>query len=250
MDSRLLLNVSDLAHKKSAQLVLGDSASGIDVDDFVSKCIAYMKRESQPTTSSSQRRRSTQHDADDDEGEEAPLDWSVLGAKICIPHNSRPAVPGFLLGPLSVQKKIRAATQRRVRSQKDTNAETRPESLTKDDIQTGSDSAVSTVCRKIKACLAQHCRQAQETLQNNCDDDMSDEQVHAEMRKHRITETGGPSLFDFVIHPDDFGQTVENLFYVSFLIKEGDVGIAQDKDGLPTLCTSSLHSSVFSYHPY
>jgi hypothetical protein len=28
---------------------------------------------------------------------------------------------------------------------------------------------------------------------------------------------------------------VENIFYISFLIKEGNVGIDMDDDGLPTL---------------
>jgi hypothetical protein len=34
-----------------------------------------------------------------------------------------------------------------------------------------------------------------------------------------------------VINPDDYGQTVENIFYASFLIKEGQAGIQVDDDG-------------------
>ena len=36
---------------------------------------------------------------------------------------------------------------------------------------------------------------------------------------------------------DPLCQTVENLFYVSFLIRDGRAGILQDSNGLPTLRT-------------
>ena len=36
--------------------------------------------------------------------------------------------------------------------------------------------------------------------------------------------------FQFVIDPDDFGSTVENIFYVSFLVKEGKVRIFYDEE--------------------
>ena len=55
------------------------------------------------------------------------------------------------------------------------------------------------------------------------------------LKEHRITQHGGPVLFDYVINPHSFGQTVENLFYVSFLIKEGYAGIGSDPDGMPIL---------------
>ena len=35
LDSRLLVNVSDLAYRKANQLVLGDSSTGIDVEEFL-----------------------------------------------------------------------------------------------------------------------------------------------------------------------------------------------------------------------
>ena len=52
----------------------------------------------------------------------------------------------------------------------------------------------------------------------------------------RITATGGPNLLEYALDPLDFGQTVENLFRISFLIKEGTCGVEPDEDGLPTLC--------------
>ena len=44
IDSRLLVQAADLSYKKTAQLVLGDASAGIDVDEFVSKCISFMRR--------------------------------------------------------------------------------------------------------------------------------------------------------------------------------------------------------------
>lgn len=236
LDGRTLVTLSDLAHKKASMLVLGDTANGIDIDDFVSKCISYM-RQTVERPASSRRRRATQNDDDDDDDDaEQVLDWANLGSKICIPHNLRPAVTGFLLGPLSVQKKARAATQRRPRLNTQHGNETRPEDLTANDMQRSTDNSVRTVCANIKTRLVNHCAQAAEAVEASVDDTATEEQIAQAMRGQRITSTGGPGLFDFVINPDDFGQTVENLFYVSFLIKEGEVGIEEDSNGLPTLC--------------
>jgi len=45
------------------------------------------------------------------------------------------------------------------------------------------------------------------------------------------------NLFEFIINPESFGQTVENLFYLSFLIRDSKVNI-DDESGQPilTLC--------------
>lgn len=238
-----------MLYKSSAQLTLGDNSTGVDIDEFVSKCISFMKNDhASPSATSTQRRRQRQSrrdDDDDDEDEDRDandiLDWAHLGTHACFPFNLRPPTPSFLLGPLSVQKKLRAQTQRRARQRRDsTIKEVRPEALTERDLQTSENNALTTLCLNIKEILDAHCKTASAAVEAlNESDDLDDDQVLAEMKRHRITHTGGPSLFDFAINPHSFGQTVENIFYISFLIKEGNVGLDMDDDGLPTLGESA-----------
>ncbi|THW50493.1 hypothetical protein D6C86_00864 [Aureobasidium pullulans] len=265
VDSRLLVNISDMALKASAQLTLGDNSTGVDIDEFVSKCILFMKNDTgNASATSTQRRRQRQShrgDGDDDDEDENPtdvLDWAHLGSHACFPYNLRPPAPSFLLGPLSVQKKVRAQTQRRARQRKDsTIKEVRPEALTERDLQTNESNALTTLCQNIKKILETHCTTATAAIDSL--GDLDDDQILTEMKRNRIAPTGGPSLFDFAINPHSFGQTVENIFYISFLIKEGNVGLQMDDDGLPTLLSaepqtvaqqreksSMRHQAVFS----
>ena len=101
IDSRILLNVADISQKKITDLTLGDSNIGVDVDDFVSKCIAYMKKGGQntrgaPTGSTQTQRRRGRNDEDDDEDDTGEaLDWDYLGRNACFLYNSRPCLDGL-----------------------------------------------------------------------------------------------------------------------------------------------------------
>jgi hypothetical protein len=76
---------------------------------------------------------------------------------LCFPHNLRPAVPGFLLGPLSVQKRARKPIQRRERLQKRNPADVvRPEELQKEDLEKVENSNLTTLCRNIRETLRKH----------------------------------------------------------------------------------------------
>lgn len=247
LDSRLLVNVSDLAYKKTAQLVIGDNSIGVDVDEFLSKCITFMRNggplDRNDEEAAPPRRRTQARDDSDDEDEDdvigGPLDWEALGRHACFPHNARPCVPSFLLGPLSVEKKHRTQTQRRARHAKDTaGREARPQALSREDLSNADENALTAVCRRIREHIGTHVDRAEQALGAagfRSLEDLNSERGRTMLKQLRVTDTGGPSLFETVLNPQSFGQTVENLFYVSFLIKEGALGIQNDSEGLPTL---------------
>ena len=246
LDSRLLVSAADLATKRVTQLNLGDTSHGIDVDEFVGKCITFMRRGPSNESQNARRmRRREDNDGDDSDidgnpDEEDVMNWEWLGRQACFPFNLRPPVPGFLLGPLSVQKRLRKLTQRRERTQKrDPRDAVRPEELKAQDMQKVENSNLTTLCKNIRALLAERMVAGQQGFEEENTDDMSTKEVKATMAKYGLGDDGGVLFFQFVINPRSFGQTVENLFYVSFLIRDGSAGIGHDSDGLPTLRKSA-----------
>ena len=258
LDSRLLVSTADLSIKRTTQLNLGDNTTGIDIDDFVSKCITFMRRapEDGATPSQTQRRRRVGDDSDEegngregyDEGD--AFNWEYLGRQACCPYSVRPPMPGFLLGPLSVQKRVRKATQRRERLQKrDPKDAVRPEELQAKDLEQVENSNLTTICTNIRELLLRRYDDGPRMLQQDANEEMSEEEIRALMNKHGVADDGGVPLFHFVMNPRSFGQTVENLFYVSFLIKDGYVGVGNDSKGIPTLC-ESFKIKPFLFPPF
>jgi hypothetical protein len=243
IDSRLLVNAADLTHKKTAQLALGDSSAGIDVDEFVSKCISYMRRGPDLADGSTQRRqryRQTQRDPNDsDEGDSGDaLNWDWLGRMACVHHNSRPAVSGFLLGPLSIQKRTRQNTQRAGRERFDATQAIQPRNLGQEDLGQQENANLTEMCTKINELLNRTIQDIEYQVNSilNKEPDPTEERVLEVMHQHHTSPTGGICLFRFCIDPKSFGQSVENLFYISFLVRDGHAGVSMSDRGTPTLC--------------
>ncbi|KAI9691507.1 MAG: nuclear protein [Bathelium mastoideum] len=244
IDSRLLVTIGDYASKRAQLLAHGDGALGVDVDEFVSKCITFMRHGGPPSADDAAtpapRRRTNgldgdASDGDDDEDGDA-LDWDVLGRRACFPHTRRPPAPSFLLGPLAVQKRVRAPIQRRARQSKKNEGPTmQPEVLQKEDLQQQENSSLVILCGKIRDILIEHLNRGWELDAQVERGEVDEEEAQEMMKELRLADNGDVPLFDFVINPHSFGQTVENIFYVSFLIREGSVRVAEDSNGLPTL---------------
>lgn len=51
------------------------------------------------------------------------------------------------------------------------------------------------------------------------------------------------NLFKFIINPNDFAQSVENMFHLSFLIRDGKVALEMES-AEPMICKSFLASDT------
>ncbi|TXT13057.1 hypothetical protein VHUM_01458 [Vanrija humicola] len=111
-------------------------------------------------------------------------------------------VPGieFMYGPISVEHKKRAVTKRARRQA--LAAETRPEEIETQRNGPAPKDITTTNVRAVAGAL---------------------EEVDPDRE--------GINFFRFVINPDSFSQTVENVFYASFLVKEQRLEIEVKNDG-------------------
>ncbi|KAI6778109.1 uncharacterized protein J7T54_001529 [Emericellopsis cladophorae] len=245
-DSRLLVSTTDLSYRRTLRLAQGSSAQGLDVDEFVSKCIIYMRQgggivdDDAAELSSTQRhrrqsrgQRATGGEEDEDEDGDM-MNWPHLGRFAVQPHIRRPALPGFLLGPLSLEKKVRKITKRSAPFRPGNLEETRPEVLNVSDFET-RENDLTALCGKILQRLQTVQQAKQEILQELITDDISEDEAERLMHEQGLRNTGGVDLMRFVTNPRSFGQTVENMFYVSFLIRDGRAQIEYDKHGIPAL---------------
>ncbi|KAI6789172.1 hypothetical protein KC331_g391 [Hortaea werneckii] len=230
-DAANISHLSSIVNKRASQ-ILFDTSIGIDIDDLVDKCIAFMRNTKKVDHYRTQgQERQIQHaDENDCDGIPEPsLDWVIFRHHICLRSTKRPAVPNFLLGPLSVEKSHRRLTQREPYQAHKTNSrEVHPEVVLNDTLQNATLSespALTTICTQIMSQFSQHIAQAARVLEQRfIRHDVETASYKQACTELRVTSNCGIRLFDWIINPHSFGQSVENLFSDTFLIKEGALG--------------------------
>ncbi|EPS93751.1 hypothetical protein FOMPIDRAFT_152928 [Fomitopsis schrenkii] len=128
-----------------------------------------------------------------------PLDYARIGRRV-LAKSRRIPVMDFMLGPLSIEQKKRAVVKRAT-LQKDERDKKKPQEITENDIT----------------------RSENETTKNV-----------ATVERILTHQEGAVNLFRLIVNPRDFGQSVENLFYLSFLIRDGKCAL-DFEDGEPLI---------------
>lgn len=133
-------------------------------------------------------------------------DWTKLG-KIAARHSRRAPVPEHLFGPLQVTPRHRKVTRS---SRLDTDAaQVAPEQLDATEMSQSENETsrlVLDIMQRLETCSGEE----------------------------------GVNLFQFALNPESFGDTVENLFYISFLIRDGTAAIVENDEGDPMLLLSEV----------
>ncbi|KAH7105790.1 Nse4 C-terminal-domain-containing protein [Auriculariales sp. MPI-PUGE-AT-0066] len=202
LDSRIFLNTIQLAGDVAKHNASTNRA--FDTADFVQKLLTFMggrgrTRPAQTQNLDDDEEEEEQDEIDDDAGAGPPLQWENV-ARLALAKSRRVGVPDFMLGPLAMEVKERVV-KKRVAHEKQAEPERRPQELTEQDIQKSENETTKNVLAIGKLLK----------------------------RAKRV------NLFRFIINPKDFAQSVENLFYLSFIIKEGQCGIEIKDNGEPEI---------------
>ncbi|KAJ7735982.1 Nse4 C-terminal-domain-containing protein [Mycena metata] len=137
-------------------------------------------------------------DASDLEEDDSPLDWAKVGRR-ALARSRRVPAPGFMMGPIALEQKQRAPKQQRAKFEKNKNDETKPQTIREEDISRSENETTKNVA--VIAALLEQIDQI--------------------------------NLFRLVINPGSFSQSVENIFYLSFLIRDAKVAFQINEDGEP-----------------
>ncbi|EJD36000.1 hypothetical protein AURDEDRAFT_92867 [Auricularia subglabra TFB-10046 SS5] len=199
LDARIFLQTVQLAGDVAKQNA--QSTRAFDTDEFIARLVTFMG--GRPA-----RARHAEDSEQEDDEEEAEVDasgpelqWEKV-ARLALGHSRRVSVPDFMLGPLAIEAKERIV-KKRVAHEKVTEPERRPQELKEDDIQKSENETTKNVLALGKL-----------------------------LKRHKRI-----NLFRFIVNPHDFAQSVENMFYLSFLIREGQCGLEFTENGEPILNT-------------
>ncbi|QHS72133.1 Smc5-Smc6 complex subunit NSE4 [Saccharomyces paradoxus] len=247
-DARAMVSISELAQISVRNLKFDDSRSMVNLENIVNSLKRYMLKEHFKLNNIAENRNDLTVPADgqfvedqqedsDENSDRAPGDnhtdratssfkatsirhsylqqfshyndfsqfnWFRMGALYNAVSKDAP-IADHLMGPFSVEKKPRVLTQRR-RNNDHIGEKITAEKITQHSLNSTQQ---ETTPEQVKKCFKKLSK--------------------------KIGPEGSINLFIFIIDPNSFSRSIENLFYTSFLIKEGKLLMEHDEEGLPTI---------------
>ncbi|KLU83421.1 hypothetical protein MAPG_02481 [Magnaporthiopsis poae ATCC 64411] len=122
--------------------------------------------------------------------------------------------------------------------------EVRPEVLDPQAMQAGANAEkgdLTATCTRIFRLLRTAVAESQAACMRAVEDELPEhlrddaDALRPFYDRFAIRDTGGIDLLRFAVNPRSFAQTVENMFYISFLIRDAKVNLEFDDDGLPSI---------------
>ncbi|KAI8998307.1 Nse4 C-terminal-domain-containing protein [Gaertneriomyces semiglobifer] len=195
LDSRVLVMAADAGVRRVERMRVDGGIFG--VEDWLNRVKKALTVG--PTTNTPPPTSTTTRNNEDDE--ETMLDWYTLGPLATRLLKRAPTI-GFMLGPLALEHRPRPSTRRVARLIKDSTALQHPALLTHSDLAS----------RPETSSLVQT--------------------IYTALLTYTTTHPSTPlPLFKFFINPNSFSQSVENMFYTSFLIRDGRAQVVVEEDG-------------------
>ncbi|UZJ53279.1 hypothetical protein CBS101457_002599 [Exobasidium rhododendri] len=170
--------------------------TGFAIEDYLKRCATMLGG----TLLAPGRAAAQTFEDEEEEGDADDWDWESMGRQAA-KRTKRASTLDFLLGPLAVEHKKRVIGKRAPMDK--SGPIVKPQELNHDDI-VKSENETTKMVKSIYQILQ---------------------------------AVGGPegvNFFKFVLDPTSFANSVENIFYVSFLVRDGMVSL-EDVEGNPTL---------------
>ncbi|KAK6336246.1 nuclear protein [Orbilia brochopaga] len=185
VDARIQVDIGKLAAEKAKRVGNSATNTGLEIDEFIAKCIQFMSKSRPGDTSDGH-------------------DWAYLGSQVATPSLKRACPSDFMYGPMAIQKRQRLLKERKRVVRRRPEEFIRPIDLDEKQIAKNENSTTKNVLM-VERALENYIRQTGEEHIN---------------------------YFSFVINPHSYSQTIENMFYLAFLVRDCRVGLFEDDDGL------------------
>lgn len=206
LDSDYLRLTSEMAMYQARKMKIGSDY--FDTDDFITKLksaiTGNLVRQANRTLGS--QGPGIDENQDCDTIPDPYVGWDRIG-KLATKHCLRVPPIDFMLGPLAIPQKKKIQKKRQAREKFDPAETVRPKEIGEDDIQ-HDENAAPTLVKHVADVLEEQGGQT------------------------------GINLFKFLINPESYTQTVENIFYTSFLIKDRRAAIDYDDNDEPYIYAS------------